>query len=78
MTSQTCLFNIAADVIDLRTVASRKVLGSNPIKLMWDFSALGGSYPELGVLWAQWEGWNHAAELHPLNGYVFEGVALIT
>ena len=27
---------------------------------------------------AQWEGWNHTAELHPLNGCVFEGVALIT
>ena len=40
-------------------------------------SALAGSYPELGVLWAQWEGWNHTAELHPLHGCVFEGVALI-
>ena len=46
--------------------------------VMWDFSALAGSYPELGVLWAQWEGWNHTAELHPLHGCVFEGVALIT
>jgi len=46
---------------------------------MWDFSALAGSYPELGrVLWAQWEDWNHTAELHPLNGCVFEGVALIS
>ena len=55
----------------------RKAWGSNPIRVMWDFSALAGSYPELGVLWAQWEGWNHTAELHPLNGCVFEGVALI-
>ena len=70
MTSHTCLFKIAGDVIDLRTVASRKVLGSNPIKLMRDFSALAGSYPELGVLCAQWEGWNHTAELHPLHGCV--------
>ena len=45
---------------------------------MRDFSALAGSYPELGVLWAQWEGWNHTAELHPLHGCVFEGVALDT
>ena len=60
-----------------RTVG-RKVWGSNPIRVMWDFSAVAGSYPELGVLWAQWEGWNHTAELHPLNGCVFEGVALIT
>ena len=60
-----------------RTVG-RKVWGSNPIRVMWDFSALAGSYPELGVLWAQWEGWNHTAELHPLNGCVFEGVVLIT
>ena len=60
-----------------RTVG-RKVWGSNPIRVMWGFSALAGSYPELGVLWAQWEGWNHTAELHPLNGCVFEGVALIT
>ena len=51
---------------------------ANPIRVMWDFSALAGSYPELGVLWAQWEGWNHTAELHPLHGCVFEGVALIT
>ena len=52
-------------------------VGSNPIRVMWDFSALAGSYPELGVLWAQWEVWNHTAELHPLHGCVFEGVALI-
>jgi len=45
---------------------------------MWDFSALAGSYTELGVLWAQWEGWNHTAELHPIHGCVFEGVALMT
>ena len=37
-----------------------------------------GPGPELGVLWAQWEGWNHTAELHPLHGCVFEGVALTT
>ena len=61
-----------------RRTVGRKVWGLNPIRVMWDFSALAGSYPELGVLWAQWEGWNHTAELHPLNGCVFEGVALIT
>ena len=60
-----------------RRIVGRKAWGSNPIRVMWDFSALAGSYPELGVLWAQWEGWNHTAELHPLNGCVFEGVALI-
>ena len=60
-----------------RRTVGRKVWGSNPIRVMWDFSALAGSYPELGVLWAQWEGWNHTAELHPLNGCVFEGVVLI-
>ena len=51
-----------------RRTVGRKVWGSNPISVMWDFSALAGSYPELGVLWAQWEGWNHTAELHPLHG----------
>ena len=61
-----------------RRTVGWKVWGSNPIRVMWDFSALAGSYPELGVLWAQWEGWNHTAELHPLHGCVFEGVALIT
>ena len=60
-----------------RRFVGRKAWGSNPIRVMWDFSALAGSYPELGVLWAQWEGWNHTAELHPLHGCVFEGVALI-
>ena len=60
-----------------RRIVGRKAWGSNPIRVMWDFSALAGSYPELGVLWAQWEGWNHTAELHPLHGCVFEGVALI-
>ena len=61
-----------------RRTVGRKVWGSNPIRVMWDFSALAGSYPELGVLWAQWEGWNHTAELLPLHGCIFEGVALIT
>ena len=37
-----------------------------------------GSYPKPGVLWAQCEGWSHTAQLHPLHGCVFEGVALIT
>ena len=71
--------NIPAPVAQwlARRTVGRKVWGSNPIRVMWDFSALAGSYPELGVLWAQWEGWNHTAELHPLNGCVFEGVALI-
>ena len=41
-------------------------------------SALTGSYPALEVLWAQWElGWNHANELHPLHGCVFDSVAPI-
>ena len=61
-----------------RRTVGRKVWGSNPIRVMWDFSALDGSSLELGVLWAQWEGWNHTAELHPLHGCVSEGVALIT
>ena len=52
--------------------AGWKVLGLNPVRVM------AGSYPELGVLWAQWEGRNHSAELHPLHGYIFESVALIT
>ena len=62
----------------LRT-AGQKVLGSNPIRVMWDFSALTSSYPEPGVPWAQQEGWDHTAELHPLHRCVFiKGVALIT
>ena len=32
-----------------RRTVGRKVWGSNPIRVMWDFSALAGSYPELGV-----------------------------
>ena len=66
-----------AQWLALRTVG-RKVWGSNPIRVMRDFSALASSYPELGVLRAQWEGWNHTAELHPFHGCIFEGVALIT
>ena len=58
--------------------AGRKVLGSSPIRVRWDVSAPTGSYPELGVLWAQWEGRNHTVELHPLHGCVFESVALTT
>ena len=62
-----------------RRTAGRKVLGSNPIRLMWpDYSALAGSYPDLGVLWAQREGRNHTAELHSLHGCVFKSVALTT
>jgi len=45
---------------------------------MWDFFTLTSSYPELGVLWAQWEGWDNTAELHPPHMYIFEGVDLIT
>ena len=45
---------------------------------MLDFSALAGSYPELGVLWEQRKGWNHTAEFHLLRGCVFESVTLIT
>ena len=36
---------------------------------------LGGFDPDLEVLWAQWEGWDHTAELHPL--YVFEILLLL-
>ena len=47
--------------------AGLKVLGLNPIRVKWEFSALTGSYPELGVQWAKWEGWDHTTELHPLQ-----------
>ena len=60
-----------------RRTVGRKVWGSNPISHVGFFGP-GRLLPELGVLWAQWEGWNHTAELHPLNGCVFEDVALIT
>ena len=30
-------------------------LGFESIRVMWDFSPLAGSFPELGVLWAQWK-----------------------
>ena len=43
----------------------------------WGFSALTGSYPELAVLWAQWEGWDHRADLYPLYTGVSEDVVLI-
>ena len=55
----------------------RKVVSSNPTRVMWDFSLLTGSFPELGVLWAQWEGWD-TAELHSLHECVFgDGVKLV-
>ena len=41
-------------------------------------STLTGSYPDLGVLRAQWAGWDHTAKLPPLHGRVFESVALTT
>ena len=44
------------------------------MRIMWDFSALAGSCRGLGVLWAQWEGWNLTAELRPINECVFESV----
>ena len=34
-----------------------------------------GSCPELEALWAPWESWDHADEIHPLDGCVFKGVA---
>ena len=42
------------------------------------FFSLGRFLPRAGSLWAQREGWNHTAELHPLHGCVFDGVALTT
>ena len=33
---------------------------------------------KLGVLWAQWEDWNHATKLYPLHGCFFENVAPVT
>ena len=33
---------------------------------------------KLGVLWAQWEGWNHTTKLYPHHGCFFENVAPIT
>lgn len=65
------LHNIVVSTSDCRSSGC----GSNPIRQMY-FSALTGSYPALRVLLAQWEGWDHTAELHPLFRYVFEGVAL--
>ena len=35
-------------------------MSSNRIRVV---SALAGSYPEHGMLGAQWEGWDHTAEL---------------
>ena len=32
------------------------VAGSSSIRVTWDFLGLAGSYPGLGVLWAQWGG----------------------
>ena len=40
------------------------------------FSDFGQLQPRVGMLWALWEGWDHTAEFHPLQGCVFEGVAL--
>ena len=39
--------------------------------------ALTASCPELRAPQAQWEGWDRTADLHPLHGHVFGGVALI-
>ena len=75
------LHNLDVEICSFELVlqtAGWKVVGSNPSRVIWDFSALTGSYPELGVLWVQWEGWDHTAELHPHCGCVLEGVNLIT
>ena len=56
---------------------SRKFLGSNPIRVRWDFSALAESYPELGVFGSNGKA-GTTAELHPLHACVFKSVALIT
>ena len=32
-------------------------MGLIPVRVLLNFSALTASYPELGVLWAQWKGW---------------------
>ena len=50
--------------------AGGKVVSSNPTTVMRDVPLLNLSCPELGVLWAQWESWDHTAELHPLHGCV--------
>ena len=58
---------------------AREVLDLNPNRVTWNFVlALTGFYSELRVLWAQREGWDLTAELHPRHGCFFESVALIT
>ena len=47
-------------------------MGSNPIRIMWDFSALTSSCVEQGMLWIQW-----TAELHPFHGYISEDVGQV-
>ena len=39
------------------------------------FSALIGCRRELGVLWIQWEGWDHTYECPQLHGRLFDGVS---
>ena len=48
--------------------------GWNPISHVGFFGS-DRAFPELGVLWAQWEGWDCSAKLRALQGRVIERVA---
>ena len=52
--------------------------GFDPHKSHRVFSDPGRLLPRVGVLWAQWEDWDHTVELHPLYGCECESVAQIT
>ena len=49
-------------------------MGSNPIGVMWDFSALAGFYPDLGYCWPSGNQEYRNARPHfvSLHGCVFE------
>ena len=57
--------------------AGWKALGSNPIRVTWDFSALAGSYPELVCFGPSWKAWStQPSFIHIMDAS--ESVALIT
>lgn len=54
-----------------------KVVGSNPNNIVGFFSPDPGSFPELGVPWAQWVGTTQLRFIY-FRDHTFEDIALIT
>ena len=75
--SLCCKTSPNGTVVDIQNVGCIAVC-LKPISVTWDFSALTSSYPVLGVLWTQWEGLDHTAELGQFNRCMLESVPLTT